>query len=136
MISSADDARKERFVAQLMELFNNKWKGLLATGSPEALQDQQVLRNISLILRVNERMVSAVGMACRSQLAYIYFDMLKIYKACSNFISCSVAQQGTQVMGHAVVKLMRNVKRDSLRLVRTFVDMAAAPGAPAHDEAG
>lgn len=138
MISSADDARKERFVAQLMELFNNKWKGLLATGSPEALQDQQVLRNISLILRVNERMVSAVGIACHSQLASIYHDMLKIYKVCSDFISVSVAQQGPQVMGHTVVKLMRNVKRDSLRLVRTFVDMAASPngaGAPANGNA-
>merc|ERR1740130_148936 len=120
----------ERLVAQLMRLFNDKWKSLLLSGSPEALQDQTVLRSISLILRVNERMVSAVGVACHSQLASIYFDMLKIYKICSNYISCSVAQQGTQVMGHAVVKLMRNVKRDSLRLVRTFVDMAAAAPNP------
>jgi len=101
---------------------------LLLSGSPEALQDQQVLRSISLILRVNERMVSAVGIACHRQLESMYYDMLKIYKVCSNFISHSVAQQGTQVMGHAVVKLMRNVKRDSLRLVRTFVDMTATPG--------
>jgi len=136
MISSAQPQSKERHVAQLMQLFNEKWKSLLATGSPEALQDQQVLRSISLILRVNERMVHAVGVACHGQLSSIYFDMLQIYKVCSSFISSSVAQQGTQVMGHAVVKLMRNVKRDSLRLVRTFVDMAAAPGAPAHDEAG
>lgn len=127
MISSAAPENKERLVAQLMQLFNDKWNSLLASGSPEALQDQQVLRNISLILRVNERMVAAVGVACHSQLASIYVDMLKIYKVCSNFISCSVAQQGVQVMGHSVVKLMRNVKRDSLRLVRTFVDMAAAP---------
>jgi exportin-1 len=128
MISAAQPDSKARLVAQLMRLFNEKWRSLLACGSPEALQDQQVLRSISLILRVNERMVSAVGLACYGQLESFYDDMLRIYKVCSNFISCSVAQQGTQVMGHAVVKLMRNVKRDSLRLVRTFVDMTATPG--------
>jgi exportin-1 len=136
MISSAQPQSKERLVTQLMELFNQKWKQLLANGSPEALQDQQVLRSISLILRVNERMVTAVGGACHGQLAGIYFDMLQIYKVCSNFISASVAQQGTQVMGHAVVKLMRNVKRDSLRLVRTFVEMVAASTTGTQDDAG
>jgi len=135
MISSAPVQGKERLVQQLMQLFNEKWKSLLASGTPEALQDHQVLRSISLILRVNERMVNAVGVSCHGQLSSIYFDMLQIYKVCSNFISCSVAQQGTQVMGHAVVKLMRNVKRDSLRLVRTFVDMAASSGDGTPDEA-
>mmetsp|Transcript_1208 Transcript_1208/g.3672 ORF Transcript_1208/g.3672 Transcript_1208/m.3672 type:complete len:1113 (-) Transcript_1208:156-3494(-) len=130
MISAAQPEDKERLVAQLMQLFNEKWGTLIrslssANGSLEVLQDQQVLREISLILRVNERMVSAVGAACHSQLANIYFDMLKIYKVCSNFISHSTAQQGSQVMGYAQVRLMRNVKRDTLRLVQTFVDMAA-----------
>jgi len=74
--------------------------------------------------------VSAVGAACHTQLAHIYFDMLKIYKVCSDFISHSTAQQGSQVMSYAHVRLMRNVKRDTLRLVQTFVDMAATePGA-------
>merc|ERR1719333_1127810 len=67
MISAAQPDSKARLVAQLMRLFNEKWRSLLACGSPEALQDQQVLRSISLILRVNERMVSAVGLACYGQ---------------------------------------------------------------------
>merc|ERR1719253_1460281 len=45
MISAAPPESKERLVAQLMQLFNDKWRSLLASGSPEALQDQQVLRN-------------------------------------------------------------------------------------------
>jgi len=130
MISAASPDAKERLVAELLQLFNEKWAFLLrslnsTTGSLEVLQDQQVLRQISLILRVNERMVSAIGAACHSQLASIYFDMLKIYKVCSDFISHSTAQQGTQVIRYAHVRLMRNVKRDTLRLVQTFVDMAA-----------
>jgi len=130
MISAAQPDSKGRLVQQLMQLFNDKWANLLrslslTSGSLEVLQNQQVLRDISLILRVNERMVSAVGAACHSQLAGIYFDMLKIYKVCSDFISHSTAQQGSQVMGHATVRLMRNVKRDTLRLVQTFVETAA-----------
>mmetsp|Transcript_28055 Transcript_28055/g.61251 ORF Transcript_28055/g.61251 Transcript_28055/m.61251 type:complete len:1100 (+) Transcript_28055:127-3426(+) len=129
MISAAASDDKERLVAQLMQLFNDKWASLLqslsSSASAEILQDQQVLRDISLILRVNERMVSAVGAACHKQLAHIYYDMLKIYKACSDFVSQSAAQQGSMVMGHAVVRLMRNVKRDALHLVQTFIDTAA-----------
>ena len=69
----------------------------------------QVLREISLILRVNERVVVAIGTACHAQLAGaqlrrslgqssfvnihqcagIYGDMLKIYKArCSLSSGC------------------------------------------------
>jgi len=131
MISAASPEAKERLVTQLMQLFNEKWgillRSLNSTGgcSLEVLQDQQVLRELSLILRVNERMVSAVGAACHAQLASIYFDMLKIYKVCSDFISHSTAQQGCGIMSYAHVRLMRNVKRDTLRLVQTFVDMAA-----------
>merc|ERR1719215_1295120 len=138
MISAAQPAQKERLVTQLLSLFNEKWRNLLgslSTADPlQALQDQQALREISLILRVNERMTSAVGAACHSQLSTFYYDMLKIYKVCSDFISHSCAQQGTQVMGQAHVRLMRNVKRDTLRLVRTFVDMAAGDGGNAEQE--
>jgi len=129
MISAAPADSKERLVGQLMQLFNEKWatiiRSLSSTEPHQCLQDQQVLKEISLILRVNERMVSAVGAACHSQLSHFYYDMLKIYKVCSDLISHSTAQQGSQVMGYAHVRLMRNVKRDTLRLVQTFVDMAA-----------
>lgn len=116
MISAAQE--KERLVAQVMQLFNEKWASLLCSLNKgvEVLQDQQVLREISLILRVNERMVSAVGAACQTQLASIYSDMLKIYKVCSEFIA----------HGQGQVRLMRNIKRDTLRLVQTFVDVAGA----------
>eukprot|EP00439_Symbiodinium_sp_Y106_P031899 s4000_g3.t2 len=134
MISAASSEQKVRLIALLMGLFNDKWaailRGLSATGSLEAfVQNQQVLREISLILRVNERVVVAIGTACHAQLAGIYGDMLKIYKVCSDFISHSTAQQGAQVMNLANVKLLRNVKRDTLRLVRSFVDAATPQGA-------
>mmetsp|Transcript_37722 Transcript_37722/g.99798 ORF Transcript_37722/g.99798 Transcript_37722/m.99798 type:complete len:1108 (+) Transcript_37722:22-3345(+) len=134
MISAAPPEAKERLVGLLMQLFNEKWQKLiqaLSVSGVEFLQNQQVLREISLILRVNERMVSAVGAACHGQLASIYDNMLKIYKVCSDVISHSAAQQGSQAMGFAHVRLMRNVKRDTLRLVQTFVDMAATEQAAA-----
>lgn len=131
MISAGDRANKERLVKALLHHFNDNWAKIIHSlnNAPEPVQcfqDQQVLRDISLILRVNERMVSAVGAACHLQLSSFYYDMLKIYKVCSDFISHSCAQQGSQVMGHAHVRLMRNVKRDTLRLVQTFVDRASS----------
>lgn len=130
MISAANPADRERLVGLLMSFFNEKWAAILrnlaSSGSLESFgQNQQMLREISLILRVNERMVSAVGAACHSQLAAIYFEMLKLYKVCSDFISHSTAQQGAQIMTYSNIRLMRNIKRDTLRLVQTFVDTAA-----------
>lgn len=91
MISAAQPANKEHLVSQLLTIFNEKWANLLrslSSANPvDCLKDSQVLREISLTLRVNERMVSAVGAACHSQLAMIYCDMLRIYTACSDFIS-------------------------------------------------
>jgi len=128
MIKEAPPDKKAQLAEQLLRLFNEKWVSILQTLNTTDplvyLQNQQVLREISLILRVNERMVSAAGVACHRQLSNIYSDMLKIYKVCSEYISAGCAQQGTQVMGMAHVRLMRNVKRDTLRLVQTFVDVA------------
>merc|ERR1711976_1125155 len=103
MISAANMETREHLVQQLMQTFSDKWACIvrsLTQGDPHQLfQDPQVLREISLILRVTERLVSAVGAACHKLLAGIYFDMLKIYKCCSDIISHSIAQQGTQIMG-------------------------------------
>eukprot|EP00746_Dinoflagellata_sp_MGD_P022473 gnl/MRDRNA2_/MRDRNA2_152589_c0_seq1.p1 gnl/MRDRNA2_/MRDRNA2_152589_c0~~gnl/MRDRNA2_/MRDRNA2_152589_c0_seq1.p1 ORF type:complete len:806 (+),score=199.18 gnl/MRDRNA2_/MRDRNA2_152589_c0_seq1:37-2418(+) len=129
MISAAAPEAKERLVASLMMLFNQKWAQILRSMSQDqnaSLQNQQLIREVSLVLRVNERVVSAVGTACQAQLGHIYMDMLKIYKFYSDFISHSIAQQGMSVMNFAHVRLMRNVKRDTLRLVQTFVDRATS----------
>jgi len=129
MISAAPPERKVHLVASLMQIFNEKWQQLLqalsTNDSMKVLQDQSVLREISLILRVNERVISAAGAATHAQLGAMYHDMLKIYKVYSDFITQATAQQGMQVMGFAHVRLIRNVKRDTLRLVSTFVDTVA-----------
>ncbi|CAJ1394899.1 unnamed protein product [Effrenium voratum] len=135
MISASPLDQRGRLLAQILGLFNDQWAGILrglsAAGALEVfVQNHQVLRDVSLILRVNERMVVALGMSCHDQLAAMYCDMLKIYKVCSDFISHSTAQQGVQVMNQANVRLLRNVKRDALRLVRSFLD-ACTPQATA-----
>lgn len=141
MVSAATlPDERERLVSEIMSMWNNKWNALLqqlnAAGEQQFSNQHQVLREISLVLRVNERMVSAAGASCHRQLERIYLDMLKIYKVCSDFISAGTAQQGMQIMGHTSVKLMRNVKRDTLRLVQVFVDVAAGDGAAVTAEAG
>mmetsp|Transcript_52155 Transcript_52155/g.124265 ORF Transcript_52155/g.124265 Transcript_52155/m.124265 type:complete len:1113 (-) Transcript_52155:113-3451(-) len=131
MISAADTKEKERLINQMMQIFNAKWASIVQSlnnlGETLLQQDLQVLRDISLILRVNQRMITALGAACYSQLAAIYTDALNIYKACSDFISQNTLRHGMQIMGHQNIRLMRNVKRDTLRLVQTFFDVSAAP---------
>jgi len=133
MISAANASTKERLIGQMLTIFNTKWtsivQSLKSVGETLLQQDLQVLRDISLILRVNQRMITAVGAACYNQLSAIYTDALDIYKACSDFISQSTLRHGMQIMSHTNIRLMRNVKRDTLKLVQTFFDVAAAPPA-------
>ena len=138
MISAAPAEEKDRLIGMMMKIFNDKWTSIvqsLNNVGENLLQNQQVLREISLILRVNERMISAVGAAAHRQLAAIYCDNLKLYKLCSDFISQNVARHGTQIISHTQIRLMRNVKRDTLRLVQTFVDVVATPPGNARNPA-
>lgn len=123
MVAVAPPDAKERHVQALMHVLNEEWNGMLKSLSIDSLVDQKALRNFSLVLRVNERMVSAAGVACHAQVSNMYTDMLKLYKICSEYISHSTAQNGFQAVNYAHISLMRNVKRDALRLVRTFVEV-------------
>eukprot|EP00927_Polykrikos_kofoidii_P010944 TRINITY_DN14620_c0_g1_i1.p1 TRINITY_DN14620_c0_g1~~TRINITY_DN14620_c0_g1_i1.p1 ORF type:complete len:1112 (+),score=196.67 TRINITY_DN14620_c0_g1_i1:253-3588(+) len=142
MISAAQPSGRACLVSHLLQGFNEKWATVVdavaRAGNIVPLQDQTVLREVSLILRVVERVVSAVGAACHAQVAHIYYEMLKIYKVLSDFICHSASQQGPQAMNHATIRLMRIVKRDALGLVQTFVESATTDtaasdvGLPAH----
>merc|ERR1711959_42412 len=104
-------------------------------------QEEQRIREISLILRATERVVGAVGVACANQLQFVYVDMLRVYKLYSDFIASAAANQMRGVRRDSV-RLMRNVKRDTLQLVRTFVEKAATeptqtqPGEPSTGSTG
>lgn len=57
-----------------------------------------------------------------SQLMLIYVDMLNIYKMYSELISANIASGGPHASKTSTVKVMRSVKKVTLRLIETFVE--------------
>jgi len=123
MISAAPDEQKERLVGNLMSVMNQRWQKALefANQDTQNIRDPKLLEEISINLRVNERVASAVGFGFAAQMNFIYVDMLRVYQVFSETISTQTAQaDGSLSFGH--IRAMRTVKRDILRLIQTFVD--------------
>lgn len=64
----------------------------------------------------------ALGPPYISQLVLIYVDMLNIYKMYSELISANIASGGPHASKTSTVKVMRSVKKVTLRLIETFVE--------------
>jgi len=122
MISAAPNEQKEVLIENLMANHNARWAQVLAFANADSasLRDLKVISEVSIILRINERVASAVGFAFSRQLSHIYVDMLTVYRVYSETIS-----QGGVALGVQYIKQMRIVKRDVLQLVHTFVEKSA-----------
>ncbi|KAF4672797.1 Exportin-1 [Perkinsus chesapeaki] len=129
IISGVPDISKQTaLVNEAMMDVRSKWSAVLqraSFGDERILaEDQQAIRTISAILRCYERMAVGAGIACGDAIKDIYGDVLLVYKLYSQ---CVGASSGSSALfSWENVKLMRKVKRDVLRLVRSFVDSAVS----------
>jgi exportin-1 len=110
-------------LAQLMSLPNTSWDTVIAAAAQnvDVLRNTDTLKSLSNILRSNVYTCEAVGPAFAPQMSRIYMDMLSLYRTVSGIISDAVAQQGVIATKTPVVRAMRAVKKDILRLVETFI---------------
>ncbi|BDA47056.1 Exportin-1 [Coccomyxa sp. Obi] len=125
MISADSDAkRREQYLAQLMAPPNLTWREIVqgATVQPDILKQTEVIRNVQNILSTNASVASSLGQPFLSQITLIYLDMLNMYRMYSELISAAIASGGPHAARTSAVKLMRGVKKATLRLIETFVD--------------
>ncbi|CEM16917.1 unnamed protein product [Vitrella brassicaformis CCMP3155] len=130
MIAEAPTQQEQyQYVDGLMSHLNAQWNHLLQAASQNEgiLVDLNAMRQLSHFLRTNERVASSAGSAMEHQLGSIYQQVLRVYKYYSEGISSKVASNGPQIMGHSQIKGMRTFKRDTLKLVETFVEKAIPP---------
>jgi len=59
-----------------------------------------------------------------SQLGRIYLDMLNVYKCLSENISAAIMQNGEVVMKQPLIRSMRTVKKETLKLISGWVSRA------------
>jgi len=61
------------------------------------------------------------------QLGRIYLDMLNVYKVMSENVSSAVAANGDSVTKQPLMKSMRTVKKETLKLISSWVSRSCDP---------
>lgn len=124
MISAQpDQVVQEHLIEKYMQLPNQVWDGIIqkATQDVAILRDPTTIKQLGTILKTNVRAVKAVGQPFVQQLGRIYLDMLNVYKCLSENISAAITQNGEAVMRQTLIKSMRTVKKETLKLISGWV---------------
>ncbi|XP_061355283.1 protein EXPORTIN 1A isoform X1 [Gastrolobium bilobum] len=127
MIQAESDAQKrDEYLQRLMELPNQKWLEIIgqARQNVDFLKDQDVIRTVLNILQTNTSVATSLGTYFLPQISLIFLDMLNVYRMYSELISKSIAEGGPFASKTSYVKLLRSVKRETLKLIETFLDKA------------
>lgn len=122
--SQTDPAKRQALIYKLMELPNKSWTAIVtqATSDMASLVDPKTIKSVTSILKTNVRVASAVGPGYIVQLGRIYVEMLQIYKVYSEFISNECATKGVSATAHSIVRNMRTVKKEVIKLIEVFVE--------------
>ncbi|KAJ4837330.1 Exportin-1 [Turnera subulata] len=124
--AESDPQKRDEYLQRLMELPNQKWAEIIgqARQSVDFLKDQEVIRTVLNILQTNTSVATSLGTYFLSQISLIFLDMLNVYRMYSELISSSIAEGGPYASKTSYVKLLRSVKRETLKLIETFLDKA------------
>ncbi|OAD61468.1 Exportin-1 [Eufriesea mexicana] len=124
MISAqADTVVQEELIERYMLLPNQVWDDVISQASKnvDVLKDQEAVKQLASILKTNVRACKALGHPYVIQLGRIYLDMLNVYKVMSENISAAIALNGEIVMEQSLIKSMRVVKKETLKLISDWV---------------
>ncbi|XP_022718569.1 protein EXPORTIN 1A isoform X6 [Durio zibethinus] len=124
--AESDPHKRDEYLHRLMELPNQKWSEIIgqARQSVDFLKDPDVIRTVLNILQTNTSVASSLGTYFLTQVSLIFLDMLNVYRMYSELISSSIAEGGPFASKTSYVKLLRSVKRETLKLIDTFLDKA------------
>ncbi|KAB2596947.1 exportin-1-like [Pyrus ussuriensis x Pyrus communis] len=124
--AESDPKKREEYLQRLMGLPNQKWAEIIGQArlSVDFLKDQEVIRTVLNILQTNTSVASSLGTFFLSQISMIFLDMLNVYRMYSELVSSNIAEGGPFASKTSYVKLLRSVKRETLKLIETFLDKA------------
>lgn len=121
-----DPDQQERLIARLMELPNSGWINLLeqAGNNVDVFSNGESIKVLANVLKTNVAACTSIGAPFISQLGQIYHDMLALYKSVSTIISGKVEAEGLIATKTPLVRGLRTIKKEILRLVETYVSRA------------
>ncbi|XP_071961945.1 exportin-1-like [Antedon mediterranea] len=130
MISAQTDSMvQEHLIEKYMLLPNQVWDNIIqeATKKMDVLQEPETVKQLGSILKTNVRACKAVGHPFVVQLGRIYLDMLNVYKCMSENISAAITQNGESVTKVPLIRAMRTVKKETLKLISGWVSRSNDP---------
>ncbi|XP_058803182.1 exportin-1 [Phymastichus coffea] len=125
MINAQIDAvMQEHLIEKYMLLPNQVWDDIIsqAAKNVEVLKDPEAVKQLASILKTNVRACKALGHPYVIQLGRIYLDMLNVYKVMSENISAAITVNGEMVMKQPLIKSMRVVKKETLKLIADWIN--------------
>ena len=130
MISAqTDQVAQEHLIEKYMGLPNQVWDSVInqATQYVVVLKDPDAVKQLGNILKTNVRACKALGHPYVIQLGRIYLDMLNVYKVMSENVSSAIATNGENVTKQPLIKSMRTVKKETLKLISGWVSRSNDP---------
>lgn len=129
MIQSQSDSHLQKEeIAILMSSPNNCWDSIISSIANNdiriTLANIDTLKSLSSVLRSNITACGSIGSGFDTQMSKLFMDMLSLYRAVSGLINEAISLQGIIATKTPVVRAMRAVKKDILRLVEKFVEVA------------
>nr|CAB3456381.1 unnamed protein product [Digitaria exilis] len=106
--AESDNTKREEYLKRLMSLPNQKWAEIIgeAGRSTDILKNQDVIRSVLNILQ---------------PIIYLIACYTRMY---SELVSNTICEGGPFASKTSFVKLLRSVKRETLKLIETFLDKA------------
>jgi len=130
MISaSTDQQQQEALIEKYMQLPNAVWDDIInqASRNVDVLKDHEAVKQLGSILKTNVRACKALGHPYVLQLGRIYLDMLNVYKVMSENITAAITHNGEAVTKQPLIKSMRVVKKETLKLIANWVERSNDP---------
>eukprot|EP00954_Amorphochlora_amoebiformis_P013838 1085977-Amorphochlora_amoeboformis.AAC.1 len=118
-----DPQQVQDLTMRMMTLPNQTWASIITQANRhlESLWDLSTLKTVINVLKTNNRVAFALEHFYSIQLGRIYLEMLQVYKSYSGYVSNEIKNRGEKATQTQIVRYMRAVKKETLKLIRTFV---------------
>eukprot|EP00051_Salpingoeca_urceolata_P013954 m.176775 g.176775 ORF g.176775 m.176775 type:complete len:1074 (+) comp17952_c4_seq1:181-3402(+) len=130
MVAAQDEPKtRTLLIEKLMQGPNMQWANIIAEAHQniEVLSNPQALKSLANILKTNVSACRSIGSPFVSQLAFIYMDMLKMYKVISERVALAIHAQGELITKQPVVQSMRTIKKEVLKLISAWISKSDDP---------
>lgn len=130
MISAqVDQVLRDQLIEKYMMLPNQVWDEIInsAAKNVEILKNPEIVKQLASILKTNGSACRSLGHTYVIQLGRMFLDMLNVYKVMSGNIVAAIAINGESVTKQPLIKSMRGIKKETLKLISDWISKSNDP---------